>query len=674
MNADDPHAAIRADNAPPVPVIPDHTLLRIIGRGSYGEVWLARNNAINHYRAVKVVYRSQFDSSEPFDREFAGLQRYEPISRGHSGLVGILHVGVNEEAGYFYYIMELADDQRSRQSFDPATYTPTTLHAVQRSRGRLPLAECREIGLMLSDALDHLHRQALVHRDIKPHNIILVDGAPKLADIGLVSTVDKARSFVGTEGYVPPEGPGTPQADIYALGKVLYEISTGKDRLSYPELPDDIEAIPDRKQWLEFNAIVLHACSDNLALRYQNASQLHEDIVRSACGKAPRLPRARRRTPRVAAAAVGGVLGLVVAALVQYRLQSAAGIKLAWATPPGFRSAFVGNVLGDGRPELVAGDGTGAVVFSPGGERLAGLPDIGDVRYLGDVDSDGYVEIFAASHPRQGWEILRACTAEGRVVQAFAVRAAPDTSVHPFHIEDIDRDGRKEILTMIFSAYSRGPRGIVIFDATTGKEKGRFEIGPGIAPFPWVGYVFGSQQKRIVFGSTGVANGRTGADGSNDESSYLWCLDSRGDVVWRRGPFHSGGFFNCDMAVPGGRQDHTRYVAVSLREHGMYEWEGRIGTIKLLDITDGTEIPNATRAFGEPVRILNAGDYASDGSVSLLVLHEDQRQRRYCPVPQMGLSNCVSASFCLARRIFSRIALPSALQTYRFGSRLCAAM
>ena len=57
---------------------------------------------------------------------------------------------------------------------------------------------------------------------------------PKLADIGLVADVSEARSFVGTEGYIPPEGPGTPQADLYSLGKVLYEISTGKDRQDFP--------------------------------------------------------------------------------------------------------------------------------------------------------------------------------------------------------------------------------------------------------------------------------------------------------------------------------------------------------------------------------------------------------------------------------------------------------
>src|SRR5512142_1854522 len=68
------------------PPVPDHELQRLIGRGSYGEVWLARN-VMGTARAIKVVYRGVFEHDRPFEREFAGLTRYEPISRSHEGLV-----------------------------------------------------------------------------------------------------------------------------------------------------------------------------------------------------------------------------------------------------------------------------------------------------------------------------------------------------------------------------------------------------------------------------------------------------------------------------------------------------------------------------------------------------------------------------------------------------------
>src|SRR5207253_1440677 len=79
--------------------IHEHELLRRIGRGAYGEVWLARN-ALGAHRAVKVVYRKDFEDSRPFEREFNGIQKFEPISRSHEGLVHILQVGRHED--YFY--------------------------------------------------------------------------------------------------------------------------------------------------------------------------------------------------------------------------------------------------------------------------------------------------------------------------------------------------------------------------------------------------------------------------------------------------------------------------------------------------------------------------------------------------------------------------------------------
>jgi hypothetical protein len=79
--------------------IPDHTLLRRIGQGSYGEVWLARN-AIGIYRAVKVVFQDEFADPRPYEREFSGMCRFEPLSRSNEGFVDILQVGRNDEAHY----------------------------------------------------------------------------------------------------------------------------------------------------------------------------------------------------------------------------------------------------------------------------------------------------------------------------------------------------------------------------------------------------------------------------------------------------------------------------------------------------------------------------------------------------------------------------------------------
>src|SRR5262245_6882112 len=93
----------------PVPVVPDYALLRKVGVGSYGEVWLARS-ATGLLRAVKIVRRSSFEEDRPYEREFAGLKRFEPVSHARENQLDILHVGRNDDAGFFYYVMELADD------------------------------------------------------------------------------------------------------------------------------------------------------------------------------------------------------------------------------------------------------------------------------------------------------------------------------------------------------------------------------------------------------------------------------------------------------------------------------------------------------------------------------------------------------------------------------------
>src|SRR5215510_4425227 len=254
-------------------------MIRRVGSGSYGEVWLAKN-VVGTYRAVKVVYRAKFRDARPFEREFAGIKNFEPISRTHPGLVSILHIGRNDSDGYFYYIMEIADDLGGA-AIQPDKYAPRTLSAEIESRGRFPLCDSVQIGLALASALEHLHGRGLVHRDIKPSNIIFIQNEPKLADIGLVAGIKDDGSVVGTIGYISPEGPGTPGADIYSLGKVLYEISTGKDRESFPELPAEPLDPSSDSIFRNFNEVILKACENDPRTRYKLAGEIREAL--SSC-------------------------------------------------------------------------------------------------------------------------------------------------------------------------------------------------------------------------------------------------------------------------------------------------------------------------------------------------------------------------------------------------------
>lgn len=265
----------------------------MIGGGAYGEVWLARG-VTGALRAVKVVSREDFDDERTFEREFEGIKKFEPISRDHPGLVNILHVGRSADGkAFYYYVMELGDDVRSGRDINAIEYEPRTLRADNKmAAGKpMPTEECIEVGIALAEALQYLHDLGLAHRDVKPSNVIFVGGKAKLADIGLVAPRGQ-RTFVGTEGFVPPEGPGSSQADVYSLGKVLYEITTGKDRLDFPELPDDVTPDSNPKQWLALNHVICDTCEPALSRRkIKTAADLAEALRRLQRGKRPQRVR-----------------------------------------------------------------------------------------------------------------------------------------------------------------------------------------------------------------------------------------------------------------------------------------------------------------------------------------------------------------------------------------------
>ena len=282
------------------PSIPDYELLRLIGRGSYGDVWLARG-VTGIFRAVKIVWRERFTEPEPFEREFKGLKEFAAISLSEAHQLALLHIGRSADGAFFYYVMELADDASSDRAIDPTRYVPLTLKEVRARRGRLPAAECITHGVALAQGLAELHARGLVHRDIKPSNVVLVEGQAKLADIGLVASFSDASTYVGTAGFVPPEGPGAPSADVFALGKVLYELSTGLDRADFPRLPAGLRDFADAGEMLELNEILLRACDPSPAARYVDGAALLKDMQMLRGGRSLRRRRTVVRATRVAA-------------------------------------------------------------------------------------------------------------------------------------------------------------------------------------------------------------------------------------------------------------------------------------------------------------------------------------------------------------------------------------
>jgi hypothetical protein len=262
-------------------VIADHTLLRKVGAGAYGEVWLARS-LVGMYRAVKIVRRANFADEAPYDREFCGIEKFMPVSLKHPGLLQVLHVGQDPPERYFFYIMEAADDEVSGQRIDPERYSPRNLHSELLRRQRLPLVDCVELGLSLSGALAYLHDRQLIHRDLKPSNIVFVHGRPKIADVGLVTDIRGVRTSVtalGTPGYMAPEGPGTKSADVFSLGKVLYEAFTGLAPNRFPEIPSEMLVHAGQESLIRLNRLLLKACENNPLQRYQTAGEFREDLL-----------------------------------------------------------------------------------------------------------------------------------------------------------------------------------------------------------------------------------------------------------------------------------------------------------------------------------------------------------------------------------------------------------
>lgn len=301
----------------PEPKIPDHEVLRKIGGGAYGEVWLARG-VTGALRAVKTVWHNDFEDERGFEREFEGILKYEPISRDHPGLVHILHVGRAEADGepFYYYVMELGDDATGLNDINPVEYEPRTLRTdMKRAEGKaLDVEACISAARILAEGLEHLHCRGLAHRDVKPSNVIFVDGKAKLADIGLVAARGQ-QTFVGTEGFVPPEGPGSAQADVYSLGKVLYEMATGKDRLDFPELPDELPLGSGLKRWRLLNSVICDVCEPKISRRkIRSAAHLAGELAHLEAG--------RRRPMRVRPGAVAfllmAVLGVIGVTMIDW--------------------------------------------------------------------------------------------------------------------------------------------------------------------------------------------------------------------------------------------------------------------------------------------------------------------------------------------------------------------
>src|SRR5574344_1017053 len=258
-----------------------YEIIRVIGEGGMANVYLANDTILNRKVAVKVL-RGDLANDEKFVRRFQ-REALSASSLNHPNIVEMYDVG--EDDGNFYIVMEYIEGKHLKQ--------------LLKKRGRLTVPEVVDIALQITSGLSVAHDSYIIHRDIKPQNILILDnGLCKITDFGIAVAMNSTQltqtnSVMGSVHYLPPEqanGKGaTLQSDIYSMGIVMYELLTGKlpykgdnaveialKHLKEP-LPSIREECPNIPQSIE--NIIIKATAKNPKNRYADAREMHNDLL-----------------------------------------------------------------------------------------------------------------------------------------------------------------------------------------------------------------------------------------------------------------------------------------------------------------------------------------------------------------------------------------------------------
>lgn len=288
--------------------IPNYELLSFIQAGGFGAVWLARERVTGVIRAVKVLFKTE---AERLNRDLEGVRRYQQCAHNHPNLLQILTVGETDQC--FYYVMEAADSTAGdgkgvRVPRVGETYEPLTLRRFVERGGRLGGREALTIVSKLLAGVARLHAQNLAHFDLKPENVLLVEGEPRIADVGLVGPRDVPAPRSGTPQYLTPQHEAD---DVYALGKILYELITGFSAADFPLLPVELLDRPARELRSAVQ-IANRACALEPQKRYRSVADF-AGAVAAALQRSRGVAGYWRRSSRVGKVALLG-LGLVLLA------------------------------------------------------------------------------------------------------------------------------------------------------------------------------------------------------------------------------------------------------------------------------------------------------------------------------------------------------------------------
>jgi len=316
------------------PELPDFELIRPIGQGGFGQVWLATNRTTGHLRAVKLIALGSPGAANPAGREITSLTRLEENLRSvHPNLSTIHHVGKTDD--YLFYVMDPADDIAGKAASTDVSYRPATLRSVLDSlsdRQLLAPGQCLDYARQLLAGLASLHQAGMVHRDVKPANCLFVGGVLKLADFGLLTDAGPQVSRLGTHGYMPPDGRMDTRADVYAAGLVIYEMLTGLPAESFPRLGEAARRVAEDAISHALNRLVLRACQPDPHERFSDSRQMLDELEKSlsqgtsaATGGADGMTLLSRlvRRPMVAVTSCLAAVAVIVAAVTLWPTDNA---------------------------------------------------------------------------------------------------------------------------------------------------------------------------------------------------------------------------------------------------------------------------------------------------------------------------------------------------------------
>ena len=336
------------------PEVPDFTLIRPIGQGGFGQVWLATNRTTGRLRAVKLIPLEHSAATDPAGREITSITRLEASVRTeHPNLLNIHHVGKTAE--FLFYVMDPADDVSGASASADPGYKPATLRR-RLENGPLEPDDCLSCTRQLLAGLASLHEAGMVHRDVKPENCLFVEGELKLADFGLVTEADFEMSRLGTRKYMPPDGRMDTRADVYAAGLVIYEMLACMSADRFPRLGPRARKVVEDPILSRLNRLVLRACQPSPEERFQDAGRMLAELTASAPQVAVgHLRRRRRIVASVACGAVAIALAMIPLWLNRPQAGSLRRVDVNFITEPHNATIHLDGALltqSDGTPYL----------------------------------------------------------------------------------------------------------------------------------------------------------------------------------------------------------------------------------------------------------------------------------------------------------------------------------